>query len=750
MMKNHFLLFVALVLPLLASASDIEVKNADGVTIYYNYINDGTELSVTFRGTSYSEYSNEYTGNVIIPKEVTFMNKTLKVTSIGNAAFSYCSGLTSVTIPNSVTSIDGGAFFDTGLTSVTIPYSVTSIGVGAFSNCTGLTSVIINSNSILSKKYSTSSSLIDIFGKQVKEYIIGNEVLSIGDYAFCGCTDLNSITIPNSVASIGEYAFWSCIGLTSVTIPNSVTSIGEYAFFYCYSLTSVSIPNSVTSIGIGAFQHCRSLTSVTIPNSVTSIGNYAFYYCKNLASVSIPNSVTSIGEDAFFDCSSLTSVTIPNSVTSIGSGAFYGCSGLTSVSIPNSVTSIDNNAFDYCPGLTSINVDASNPKYDSRDNCNAIIETATNKLITGCKNTVIPNSVTRINDIAFRGCTGLTSVTIPNSVTSIGLWAFLYCSGLTSVTINSNSIVSKNYSTSSSLKDIFGTQVKEYIIGNEVLSIGSYAFSGCSSLTSVTINSNSIVSKNYSTSSSLKDIFGTQVKEYIIGNEVLSIGSYAFSGCTGLTSTTIPNSVTSIGDAAFYGCTSLTSVTIPNSVTSIGDNTFYGCSDLTSVTIPNSVTSIGKFAFYGCTGLTSIEIPNSVTSIGSYAFHNCTGLTSITIPNSVTSIGSNAFSKVDIPTVVSLIEIPFIIRGKSSDYRTFSPNTFDNATLYVPLGTKERYKATKGWEDFVNIVEGRPTGIKSALFDRDKNYPIYDINGRRLGALQRGINIIRGKKVIVK
>ena len=698
MMKNHFLLFVALVLPLLASASDIEVKNADGVTIYYNYINDGTELSVTFRGTSYSEYSNEYTGNVIIPKEVTFMNKTLKVTSIGNAAFSYCSGLTSVTIPNSVTSIDGGAFFDTGLTSVTIPYSVTSIGVGAFSNCTGLTSVIINSNSILSKKYSTSSSLIDIFGKQVKEYIIGNEVLSIGDYAFCGCTDLNSITIPNSVASIGEYAFWSCIGLTSVTIPNSVTSIGEYAFFYCYSLTSVSIPNSVTSIGIGAFQHCRSLTSVTIPNSVTSIGNYAFYYCKNLASVSIPNSVTSIGEDAFFDCSSLTSVTIPNSVTSIGSGAFYGCSGLTSVSIPNSVTSIDNNAFDYCPGLTSINVDASNPKYDSRDNCNAIIETATNKLITGCKNTVIPNSVTRINDIAFRGCTGLTSVTIPNSVTSIGLWAFLYCSGLTSVTINSNSIVSKNYSTSSSLKDIFGTQVKEYIIGNEVL----------------------------------------------------SIGSYAFSGCTGLTSTTIPNSVTSIGDAAFYGCTSLTSVTIPNSVTSIGDNTFYGCSDLTSVTIPNSVTSIGKFAFYGCTGLTSIEIPNSVTSIGSYAFHNCTGLTSITIPNSVTSIGSNAFSKVDIPTVDSLIEIPFIIRGKSSDYRTFSPNTFDNATLYVPLGTKERYKATKGWEDFVNIVEGRPTGIKSALFDRDKNYPIYDINGRRLGALQRGINIIRGKKVIVK
>ena len=259
-------------MPLVASAHDIEVQNADGVTIYYNYFNNGTELEVTFRGDSYVSSSNEYQGNVAIPKEVTYMNRTRKVTRIGGCAFYGCSGLTSITIPNSVT--------------------------------------------------------------------------SIGDYAFNNCSKLTSVTIPNSVTSIGNYAFSDCYGLTSVTIPNSVTSIGSSAFAYCYRLTSVTIGNSVTSIGNYAFAGCSGLTSITIPNSVTSIGGSAFSGCKGLTSVTIPNSVTSIGDDAFNGCSGLTSVTIGNSVTSIGDGAFRECSGLTSITIPNSVTSIGNRAFE--------------------------------------------------------------------------------------------------------------------------------------------------------------------------------------------------------------------------------------------------------------------------------------------------------------------------------------------------------------------------------------------------------------------
>ena len=214
----------------------------------------------------------------------------------------------------------------------------------------------------------------------------------------------------------------------------SVTSIGNYAFFHCSSLTNIEIPNSVTIIRDSAFSSCESLTSIEIPNSVTSIGYGAFSGCDRLTSIQIPNSVTSIGDWAFSWCESLTGIQIPNSVTNIGDYAFWGCSSLTSIEIPNSVTSIGNYAFSDCTSLTSIVVDASNSKYDSRNGCNAIIETASNTLILGCKNSKIPNSVTSIGDRAFDGCKSLTSIEIPNSVTSIGELAFYNCESLTKIT----------------------------------------------------------------------------------------------------------------------------------------------------------------------------------------------------------------------------------------------------------------------------------------------------------------------------
>ena len=623
--------------------------------IYYCFITDRPgEVKVVNEINASGNECKSYSGIINIPETVVYKDKSYRVTEIGNSAFYKCKDLTKVSIPESVKIIDIWAFRDcSGLTSITIPNSVTSIGNGAFSHCVGL-------------KY---------------------------------------ITIPNSVTSISHSAFYWCMGLISVSIPNSVTSIGDGAFTDCRSLTSIEIPNSVTSIGDDAFEGCRSLTSFEIPNSVTSIGIKAFEGCTGLTSIEIPNSVTSIGNKAFYECSKLTTVTVySNSIVSKEYSSenslkdIFGTQVQTYI-IGDEVQNIGKHAFYGCNALSSLTVSANNPKYDSRENCNAIIETATNTLVVGCKNSVIPNSVISIGDNAFSGCSGLTSITIPNSLISIGTGVFADCFGLTSVTINNNAIVSKDYSSENSLKDIFGTQVQEYIVGNEVQSIGQYAFYGssgltfitipnsvasigqsafesCSSLTSVTINSNSIVSKDYSSSSSLKDVFGTQVKEYIIGNEVQSIGQYAFERCTGLNSVTIPNSVASIGQYAFSKCTGLNSVTIPNSVASIGDNAFSGCSGLTSVTvedgnstydsrnncnaiietatntlivgcknsvIPNSVTSIGDNAFRGCSSLTSITIPNSVTSIGDNAFNSCSDLTSITIPNSVTSIGNYAF-----------------------------------------------------------------------------------------------------------
>ncbi len=560
----------------------------------FGYTTSSSSSSVS--GATYQYYGNSKYYHYYIPSRI----KSVTITGgeIPYCAFYSCDSLTSITIPDRVTSIGDEAFRGcTGLTSITIPDSVTSIGYEAFRGCSGLTSITIP-----------------------------DSVTSIGDQAFYNCTGLTSVTIPDSVTSISAYAFSGCTGLTSVTIPDRVTSIGYEAFRGCSGLTSITIPDSVTSIGSSAFRGCTGLTSITIPNSVTSIGEDAFYGCTGLTNITIPDSVTSIGRYAFMNCTGLTNITIPDSVTSIGDEAFRGCTGLTSVTIPDSVTSIGSYAFSCCTELTDITVAKGNTKYHSAGNC--LIETATKTLIFGCKTSVIPTdgSVTSIGISAFEGCTGLTSITIPDCVTSIGGGAFIGCSSLESITIP---FVGESKTASTGFNQVFG-----YIFGYQRESSSSSLVSGATYQ----------YYSGYPSCDYYWYYIPSSLKSVVISDGATTIPYNAFYNCTGLTSITIPDNVTSIGPSAFSGCSSLTGVTIPDSVTSIGGYAFSGCSGLTSVTIGNGVTSIGNSAFYGCTGLTSITIPNSVTSIGNEAFSRCSGLTSITIGNGVTSIGSYAFS----------------------------------------------------------------------------------------------------------
>ena len=456
---------------------------------------------------------------------------------------------------------------------------------------------------------------------------------------------------------------------------------------------------------------------VYIPDTVTyndttyqviSIGDLAFSHCVGLTKITMPNTITTIGEEAFLDCSGLMSITIPNSVTTIGRGAFAGCIGLTSVTIPASVTSIGDIAFGDCGGLTTLSVKSGNMKYDSRDDCNAIIETESNKLIVGCQNSVITDTITAIGERAFYYCTGLTSVTIPDSLKTIGEAAFFGCSGLTSVSI-----------------------------GKSVNSIGKIAFSDCGRLSSIAV---AVENEKYDSRDDCNAIIETANNTLIVGsqstiipNSVDTIGEAAFYYCSGLANITIPAPVKYIGKSAFEGCGGLTSATIANSVNHIGKAAFLDCYGLTDVSIPNSIKTLNAKLFAGCISLENVVIPKSVKTIGNDAFAECSSLMSATIPSSVDSIGSYAFAYCNgLKDVYS--HIAGISKVKSGDciFIGWAENgkyDYSGRTLHVPQGTADAYQANEDWQPyFGQIVDDLIKDAVTGDVNGDGSVNIADIN----------------------
>ena len=723
------------------------------------------------------EGSYLYSGDVEIPATVSYNGMVYPVTAIGQSAFRGCYALTSVSIPASITTIGEHAFAGctsldsvaisdlstwcsidfasissnpcycahhlylngteitdlvipdsvslissfafTGCSSinrVSIPSTVKEIGLSSFSNCASLCVIDVDSdNPVYDSRDSCNAIIKTATGKLIvgcRSTVIPSTVTAIDDWAFFACTSLTGIAIPNSVTAIGYESFCGCTSLIGVNIPNSVLTIGYQAFYGCSSLKSIHIPGSVRGIATSAFEFCPSLLSISvspdnrrydsrdecnaiietdenrlitgcrntiIPATVTSIDDYAFSGCSMLDGIEIPVGVTSVGNFAFRECSSLRNIVIPEGVVSIGASAFFECAVLNRVNIPATVESIGDYAFEKCPAIYSMEVEAGNPNYDSRDSCNAIIETATNTLIAGCMNTIIPETVSAIGDNAFSGSFMLTKLTIPNSVMTIGDYAFAGCTSLSSINIP-----------------------------NSVTSIGDLAFGNCSALTSL-----------------------------IIPNSVLSIGKAAFGGCQSLESIRLPKSVTAIDDNEFFGCSMLKDINITNAITSIGAAAFRGCLSLTSVNIPKSVTKIGNSAFRECPSLTNLTVakgnpvydsregcnaiietstgtliagcqstvvPATVTAIGNAAFDGCVLLSSITIPETVTVIARKAFNNCPgLKNVVCLIADPTLVNTAFDAFK-LPLGDYTGRTLHVPTDAVAAYQASSDWQPYFQTI----------------------------------------------
>ena len=666
------------------------------------------------------------------------------VVSIGKRAFSYNIDLSDITIPPSMVHIPDGAFsLCNGLMSVTILNGVKTIGKKAFSGCDNMTNIVIP-----------------------------DSVTAIGDGAFEGCDKLQSITIPRSVTSIGRGVFsgirmnvadGACYGYNNLeriivdidnpkydsrdncnaiietqsntliagcqntVIPNGIASIDSWAFEGCVRLTKIVIPGSVASIPDSVFEFCYGLTSVTLLNGITTIGKMAFYGCNKLSAIVFPDSITSIGDQAFAGCDKLTSITIPQSVSYIGVEAFAG------------MDSIDNyqGFFNGRNNIKSIIVDERNTIYDSRCNCNAIIETISNTLIAGCGNTIIPNGVKTIGRSAFAYCEELVAIEIPEGVIEIMDYAFFQCKSLKKVVLpNSIKKIGKN---------AFGADVNCGMYGIEIIPNICVPFGSKSKFNELLAESKGyLLEDSMSTEVTEKDQetawvdeYGVRysafknrllkapesIKEYTIRMGTKVVCARAFNNYNAvnypylLSSIIFPNTVTAIGSGAFSGCRSLTSITIPKSVTYIGEWAFSGCSDLTSIVISSSVTFIGKGSFSGCVGIERITvesgnpvydsrdksnaiidahsntlivgckktvIPHSVTGIGDSAFSSCKGIKSITIPESVTQIGDWAFNgcekliSITIPNSVIAIG-----KGAFSNCRVLNSISIPNSVITI-------------------------------------------------------------------
>lgn len=560
-----------------ALAYDVAVENKDGVLIYYEYISSNGQMELEAVGVN-----KGYSGPLDIPETVAISDQTLKVTRVRD--FNDCIGLTSVTIPN----------------------TVTKFVEGMFNGCTSLTEVILSDGTEIIN-CSVGGPFSTFFDEcPIEKIYLGRDLT------------YNSKAIGSGLSFDYFSPFKRKDSLKTLTIGDSVTFIYKQEFSGCSSLTEVTIPNNVFEICESAFSGCSSMKNLTIESYDVSIDNYAFSGCSSLEELIIPDNVNYIGSDAFKGCTSLTKATIGNGVKIIGSGAFWDCNGLEEIVIGSSVIDIGSSAFRYCSSLTSVTSLNTTPPQMGVSPFEGITEqTAVLHVPAGCKEIYQSKREWRnflnIQDDAQGGI-------LDYDFEENGIY-YNYGTDPQTAVVTYKSIPDRGYSGIVNIPEMVLHNGVEYA----VTEINEYTFMGCTGLTKVNIpNSVKYIGRCAFQNCGLI--------EMVIPNSVVEIGPTAFADCKELTSVIISDNVTKIDEVTFMGCSNLTELVIGNSVTEICTVAFYGCSKLASVTIPNSVISIGSYAFERCSSLTELVIGSGVAFI-SDAFGECYSLVSITSLN---------------------------------------------------------------------------------------------------------------------
>ena len=602
-----------------------------------------------------------------------------KVVKIEDGVFNGNSYLVSVTIPGSVTVIDGyysnkGVFQNCSRLQKVVfekGASNASIGPYAFANCLALESVSLPGNYVtIDESAFKGDTAIASFVWEKSSSTYANQ--TIGESAFEGCTNLSSITLPTTLKTINDHAFKSCTALKNVVVPEGVTFIGDAAFNGCSKLISVSLPSTLTKIdgyysNEGAFQNCNRLQNVTFAKGVSNatIGPYAFAGCIALENVSLPGNYVTIDENAFKGDTAIASFVWEKSSSTyanqtIGESAFEGCTNLSSITLPTTLKTINDHAFKSCTAL---------------------------------KNVVVPEGVTFIGDAAFNGCSKLISVSLPSTLTKIDGYysnegAFQKCTALKTV--------------------IFAE-------GEDDANIGPYAFADCPALENVSLPGNyiSIGEKAFQKDNNIKS-FIWEKSSYTYANQ--SIGESAFEGCSNLSVLSLPTTLKTINDGAFKSCTSLKTVVVPEGVTFIGDGAFYGCSKVEKVSLPSTLTKIDGYysndgAFQNCSALKTVVFTEGENdlSIGAYAFANNAALTTVHIPLNTTSINTNAFKS-------SNSNLTLCSRSSSSYANTFASS---NGLKFKVCTSHEEIKPDKPKYTVTYNANGGSVSPTSSLVEKE-------------------------------